>query len=173
MRSTPLVSSTTKNRKDKTFIPIQYPDEEKIIITPDQPPPPPKVIKKEEEEEEEKVDPKVLEYQQKIAQIKALATKLRRDCGRYQEEVDVYHTKLTNLKFDYERIQARKMTIWWYITILALTLLKYHSYAHRNMFGLIICEMSFIYNFRLLYVANSQHATIFAWIAILITVFYV
>ncbi len=169
MRSTPLVSSTTtKNRKAKTFIPIQYPDEdkdedkeeEKILITPDQPP-------------TVEVDPNILEYQQKIAQIKALAIKLRRDCGRYQEEVDVYHTKLTNLKFSYERIQARKMTIWWYITIIALTLLKYHSYAHRNLFGLIICEMSFIYNFRLLYVANSQHATIFAWIAILITVFYV
>lgn len=168
MRSTPLVSTTTaKNRKDKTFIPIQYPDDEKekekIVTTPDQPPPPPPVV----------VDPNILEYQQKIAQIKALAIKLRRDCGRYQEEVDVYHTKLTNLKFSYERIQARKMTIWWYVTIIALTLLKYHSYAHRNMFGLIICEMSFIYNFRLLYVANSQHATTFAWISILITVFYV
>ena len=92
MRSTPLVSSTTtKNRKDKTFIPIQYPDEDKeedkILTTPDQPPP------------TVEVDPNILEYQQKIAQIKALAIKLRRDCGRYQEEVDVYHTKLTNLKF--------------------------------------------------------------------------
>ena len=150
MRSTPLV----KNRKEKTFIPIQYPEEE-------------------EKEEKEEVDAKTLEYKQQIAQTKALAIKLRRDCARFQEEVDVYHTKLTNLKFDYERIQARKMSIWWYITILALTLLKYHSYAHRNLFGLIICEMAFIYNFRLLYVHNSQHASAFGWIAILITVFYV
>ncbi len=113
------------------------------------------------------------EYERINPELNNLALSLETKCAELQDKVKTYHTRLANLKMEFERQQARKMSKFWFLTIFALVLLKYHSYAHRNMFGLLLCETAFIYNFRLLYLANSPYATFFGWLAIFITVFFV
>jgi len=113
------------------------------------------------------------EYERINPELNNLALSLETRCVELQDKVKTYHTRLANLKMEFERQQARKMSKFWFLTIFALVLLKYHSYAHRNMFGLVLCETAFIYNFRLLYLANSPYATFFGWLAIFITVFFV
>ncbi len=113
------------------------------------------------------------EYERINPELNNLALSLETKCAELQDKVKTYHTRLANLKMEFERQQARKMSKFWFLTIFALVLLKYHSYAHRNMFGLVLCETAFIYNFRLLYLANSPYATFFGWLAIFITVFFV
>lgn len=117
---------------------------------------------------------KVVErFEQVNDETKSMARSLQVECEELQEKVKIYSTHLTNLKMDYERIQAKQMSKWWWLTIVILFILKYHSYAHRNIFGLVLCELGFIYNFRLLYVAKSQYAGVFGWFSIFLTVFFV
>jgi hypothetical protein len=157
MRQTPLVSKPKDKKKVVTF---KEPEEESLFIP-----------KQYEEEEEEKQKTEIMSKQVELT--KNLAVKLRNQCHTYQLQVDAYNTKLTNLKFEYERIQAKRMTSWWYLVLIALTFLKYHSYTHRSIFGLILCEIAFYYNFRLLYVAKSPHATTIGWMVVFIVLFLV
>ena len=159
LRSTPI--NRKQKKREPQGVPERAPEGE-----PDEAPPPAR--------REESPYGKVVEkFEQVNDETKTVARSLQVECEELQEKVKIYHTHLTNLKMEYERIQAKQMSKWWWLTIVILFILKYHSYAHRNIFGLVLCELGFIYNFRLLYVAKSQYAGVFGWFSIFLTVFFV
>jgi len=133
----------------------------------------PDLINRKHKKEEENVETKVKELEDLKNQTKALVQSLRKDIAAYQHEADVRNSELMNLKFDYERSQVKKMGIWWWATIVLLIILKYHSYAHRHIFSVVFCEISFIYNLRLLYTNYSQSAGLIGFFSIIYTIFFV
>jgi len=112
-------------------------------------------------------------YKAQKSEIIALTKQVKSDIAGLQEHADVYLTKRSILKAEYERDAIRKQSPIWHILSILLVAFMFHAYASKSHLFIVLNGVGFLMNWRKLYIKYDKYTTGVCIVIIVATYLYV